>query len=345
MMRARFENWLNGHWYTAIRPPWYLRILELAYRLVYLRARRRAQLRRKLDPEESLETVPLIVVGNITAGGTGKTPLLIGLCRIAEAVNLRPGIISKGHARHSRLTYDVHPDSSVELCGDEPVLLAKRTNSPVVVASDRRTAIKRLSELGVDVIFSDDGLQQHDLPRSLEICVVDGVRGLGNGHLLPAGPLRESVERLAQVDHVVTTGRWAGCPTGVVARPMQLQPGKICSLDEELEFSVDEFRQKYRNASLHVMAGMGHPQRFFAMLEDLGFKFNAHTFADHHPFRGSDFDHMRDADAILMTEKDAVKCRHLALGNAWYLPVETQLPEVFVQVFGEQLSKLAGHES
>lgn len=339
-MRAGLENWLTGHWYSSARPPWYLRLLESVYRLILQRRQQRAAGRDNLKLGDGPITVPLIVVGNITAGGTGKTPLLIGLCRIAQELNLKPGIISKGYARRSRLMHDVFPDSSVEMCGDEPVLLAKRCASPVVVAQDRRSAIHRLCELGVDLIFSDDGLQQTDLPRSMEFCVVDGSRGLGNGHMLPAGPLREPAGRLKQVDHVITNGRWPGAPKGLATSLMQLRPLKLRSIDATAEISMHEFKQKYAGQLLHAVAGIGHPQRFFSMLEGLGLKFVANSFADHHAFIYQDFAKMGAAASIVMTEKDAVKCRHLELKNAWYLPVETQLPESFEQQFKAQLLNL-----
>ncbi len=340
LMRAGIENWLSGHWYSSARPPWYLRLLESVYQVIFQHRQQRAADRDNLRSGDDSIGVPLIIIGNITVGGTGKTSLLIGLCRIARELNLKPGIISKGYARRSRLMHDVFPDSSVEMCGDEPVLLAKRCASPVVVARDRLSAANRLCELGVDLIFSDDGLQQADLPRSMEFCVVDGVRGLGNGHMLPAGPLREPVGRLKQVDQVIINGCWPETPEELATSIMQLQPLKLRSLDELAEVSASEFRQKYAGQLLHAVAGIGHPQQFFSMLEGLGFEFEAHSFADHHAFIRQDFDKMGVDETIVMTEKDTVKCRHLELKNAWYLPVETQLQESFELQFKAQLMNL-----
>ena len=178
-MRAVIENWLLRHWYGAGQPPWYLRMLEPLYRFGYQRAQRTGST--KYRP-----ALPLIVVGNITAGGSGKTPLVIRLCQLVMEMGLKPGIASTGYGRNSRETVVVQAGSDAKSCGDEPVLLAQRTGVPVVVAANRLDAVKKLVEMDLDLVFSDDGLQQANLARDIELCVIDGARGLGNGHLLPA---------------------------------------------------------------------------------------------------------------------------------------------------------------
>jgi len=333
-MRARIENWLLGHWYGPSMPPWYLQVLETVYRFALQRSQRQLPAGLK----QPAAAVPLIIVGNITAGGSGKTPLVMALCRIAVGTGLRPGIISKGYGRKRNETVVVGPDCSADECGDEPVLLAQRTRLPVVVAADRARAVDRLKQMGVEVVFSDDGLQQADLPRSLEFCVIDGARGLGNGHLIPAGPLREPAERLFSFDYVVTNGEWAGKPEMLPAVPMQLCAGEVHSLDGEVVYSVAQFLHKHGGNPVQAVAGIGHPQRFFDMLGGFGLEVVPHRFRDHHDFSLRDFATLNGT--IVMTEKDAVKCRQLGLQNAWYVPVDSRLPKGFEDEFAQKLSSL-----
>jgi len=279
-------------------------------------------------------------VGNIVAGGSGKTPLVIRLCQLAVDLNLKPGIASTGCGRRGLDTVVVEPQSDTRTCGDEPVLLAKRTGVPVVVAANRIDAVKKLNEMGLDLIFSDDGLQAANLDRDIEICVVDGERGLGNGYLIPAGPLRETAGRLNRVDHVISNGPWAAKPDGLDVHLMQLQPNSVSSVDDTRQYSVEEFRQKNTGDTVHAIAGIGNPQRFFDMLDRLGINSSSRAFSDHHLYERGDFDSSKPGSAIIMTEKDAVKCRSLWLQNAWYIPVDTCLPEEFERTFKEQLVKL-----
>jgi len=335
-MRARLENWLLRHWYSNRQPPWYLRLLEPLYRAAY----QRNQKHKQAGGGVYHSNLPLIVVGNITAGGSGKTPLVIRLCQLAIDGNLKPGIASTGYGRQGKDTLIVDAHSDTLRCGDEPVLLAQRTGVPVVVAAYRPDAVKKLNEMDLDLIFSDDGLQQVDLGRAMDICVVDGARGLGNGHLIPAGPLRESAARLAQVDHVISNGEWPDKPGDVNVNIMNLQANVVRSLDDATEFPVDDFRQRCTGTQLHAVAGIGNPQRFFRMLEALDFKAGSQGYSDHHQFTREDFTSIKAGTTIIMTEKDAVKCRSLGLENAWYVPVETHLPDKFEQVFKQQLLTL-----
>ena len=335
-MRAGIENWLSGHWYGLRQPPWYLRLLEPVYRAAYQRTQKKGQAGTGIYRSK----LPLIVVGNITAGGSGKTPLVIRLCEIALEMNLKPGVASTGYGRQSRDTLVVQADSDTGTCGDEPVLLALRTGVPVVVAANRLDAVKKLNTMNLDLIFSDDGLQQADLDRDIEFCVLDGVRAIGNGHLIPAGPLREPVDRLSRVDHVVSNGRWAGKPHDVHISVMHLKARLVRSLDDATEYTLDEFRQNHAGKQIHAVAGIGNPDRFFKMLEALAIKADTQRFSDHHSFTLGDFDSLEAGSAIIMTEKDAVKCRSLGLENAWYVPVETCLPDELEQLFREQLANL-----
>jgi tetraacyldisaccharide 4'-kinase len=330
------ENWLLQHWYGEHRPPWYLRALEPVYRGIFNYTQRKGE----NAAASERGGLPLIVVGNVTVGGTGKTPLVMHLCRLAVEMGLRPGIASTGYRRQGSDTCLVQPESDPLGCGDEPVLLAKRTGVPVVVARRRADAVAKLREMGLDLVISDDGLQHADLRPDMEICVIDGDRGIGNGHLLPAGPLREPAVRLGQVDYVVTTGDWRVKPRSLDTYVMHLSPADIRSLDDRSTLTAKQFRQKYSGIDVHAIAAIGNPQRFFKTLGTLEIPVTPHVFPDHHAYRAEDFDSIPAGQAIIMTEKDAVKCRALGLADAWCLPVEAQLPEAFDRSFKERLGQL-----
>jgi tetraacyldisaccharide 4'-kinase len=334
-MRAAIENWLLQTWYDSKRPPWYLRMLEPMYRLAFQHHQNKALAGSAYRPE-----TPLIVVGNITVGGSGKTPLVIRLCEIALEMNLKPGIASTGYGRQSKETLVARADSDTRLCGDEPVLLALRTNVPVMVAANRLDAVRKLDQMNLDILFSDDGMQQANLARDVEFCVVDGERGLGNGHLIPAGPLREASDRLTRVDHVVSNGRWAGRPGKVDVHVMNLHTSMVCSLDRTKSYSFDQFRQIQAGIRFHAVAGIGNPGRFFRTLEALNLDLDTRAFPDHHLFTRKDFDSLPADSAIIMTEKDAVKCRVLGLHNAWYVAVDAHLPTDFEHRIKDRIAKL-----
>lgn len=266
--------------------------------------------------------VPVIVVGNITVGGTGKTPLTIWMAQMLKQQGLRPGIISRGYGGITpRRPLDVTFNTSPRLAGDEPVMMARKTGCPVSVFPRRvDAAYSLINRYNVDVIIADDGLQHHELGRDIEIAVVDGSRGFGNGHLLPAGPLREPVERLASVDFIISNGK--GETDGLV---MQLQPGRITNLRQRcMKRSVEAFDGE----TVHAVAGIGNPDRFFQSLKRQGLKIEPHAFPDHHAYTRRDFDFAKD-DPIIMTEKDAIKCQAFASENLWYQPVEAVLPAEF----------------
>ena len=265
--------------------------------------------------------VPVIVVGNLTVGGTGKTPLVLWLARYLQSLAYKPGIVSRGYggtpqSRPRR----VQPDSAPALVGDEPVLLAQRSGCPVVVAPDRVTAAQALlRQTDCDILLSDDGLQHTSLARDVEIVVVDGERRFGNGRCLPAGPLREPPTRLDTVDLVVASGRAAA---GEYL--MEYVGLPVTSLECGREKALAGFSAQ----RVHAVAAIGNPGRFFSMLRRNGIDIEEHAFPDHHVFRRADLE-FGDSAAVLMTEKDAVKCRRLGLGNAWYVPVDVKLPEAF----------------
>ncbi|TAL66131.1 MAG: tetraacyldisaccharide 4'-kinase, partial [Legionella sp.] len=254
--------------------------------------------------------VPIIVVGNITVGGVGKTPLVIALAQQLQAKGLRVGIVSRGYgAKRKEFPYEVLLSDTALEVGDEPLLIAKKTRCPVVIAPQRMAAVDYLlAKHQSQIIISDDGLQHYRMGRAIEIAVIDGVRGLGNGLCLPAGPLRESPRRLQQVDFlVVNEGTWDK------AYPMTLQPGKITALADEAPVEQQVFTEK-----VAAVAAIGNPQRFYKTLSQLGIKFNTYSYPDHYHFKLDDLNYSESQ--VIMTEKDAVKCRSFLLEKLYYLP-------------------------
>ena len=261
--------------------------------------------------------IPVIVVGNITVGGTGKSPLIIALAMRLREAGRHPGIVSRGYGgRADHWPQRVTPDSDPRLVGDEPVMIARRTRCPVVVGPDRVAAVGMLRSdyPECDLVLSDDGLQHYRLGRDIEIAVIDGSRRFGNRMLLPAGPLRESVARLSEVDFVVVNGgRSQGGEYGMSFRPLAWCA--VSGRGERRELKA------FSDTDTHAVAAIGHPARFFSTLTQLGIRFDTRAFPDHHLLAAADlgFD---DALAVFMTEKEAVKCRVNAPDNAWYLEVE-----------------------
>lgn len=322
-MRAATEQKLGSTWYGDEPPPAWLKALVPLYRLGARFDRWRK--------ERSTGTLPpgvyVIVVGNITVGGAGKTPLVIRLSQVLSEAGLRVGVVSRGYGRRTRDLRLVTADSSPDIVGDEPLLIARRAGVPVLVSPDRFQAAQKLAEKGIEVIIADDGLQHHRLPRQMEICVVDAARGFGNGLLLPAGPLREPVERLLHVDHVVLNGRNPSLELPVEAQLMTLVPGLLRSLESGQSWRL----QQFSGCRVNAVAGIGNPERFFGLLRQARIQVVEHAFPDHHDFRASDFDGLEASLPILMTEKDAVKCQSLGLRNAWVLSVDAVLPQAFEQ--------------
>lgn len=260
--------------------------------------------------------VPVVVIGNITVGGAGKTPLTLWVIERLRHAGLRPGVVSRGYGRSAKAPQAVSAGSSAAEVGDEPVLLAQRSGCPMVVGADRVAAIGQLLEVAdVDVVICDDGLQHYRLRRDVEIVVVDGRRGLGNGRLLPAGPLREPSSRLREADVVIYNGG------GHAGQRMRLLPDAAQSLADP---SRTRPLSAFSGTECHAVAGIGDPQRFFDMLTGFGLRIIPHAFADHHPYQGSDID-FGDDRPVLMTEKDAVKCRAFAGQNHWFIPVTAEL--------------------
>lgn len=282
--------------------------------------------------------VPVIVVGNITVGGTGKTPLVIWLAQMLKQAGWRPGVITRGYKGEGRAwPVWVEPQSDAATVGDEAVLLARHCGCPVVAGPDRPADVQQLVQLGCDIIVSDDGLQHYRLARDLEIAVIDGRRRLGNGFCLPAGPLREPQSRLRTVDMRVTNGEALPGEWGVHLEPIGFRQVAAPHTSAPLP--------QFRGQRVHAVAGIGHPPRFFAQLRALGIEVTEHAFADHHRFRAADLAFIPPAP-VLMTEKDAVKCESFAQADHWYLAVaarpETGLAETILNLLRE---KLRGQET
>ena len=317
-MRSETEFKLNQIWYEGEPVPWWLRALVPVY-IAGNRLDKWWKLRQRPD---DLGSVFIIVVGNITVGGSGKTPLVIRLCNLLRQAGFKPGVISRGYGRKERDLRLASPASDPGVVGDEPLLIAQRAGVPVIVSPDRCEAARTLLKKQINVIISDDGLQHYRLPRNLEICVIDGTRGFGNGLQIPAGPLREPVAGLAAFDDIIVNGETDVLPDGMPITPMVLVAGLLRSMDSGQSWRLAQFAGCKANA----VAGIGNPGRFFDLLRHARIKVIEHVFPDHHVFSANDFANMDASLPILMTEKDAVKCKSLGLKNAWCLSVDAVLP-------------------
>ena len=319
-MRAAIERWLSEIWYGGKPANLGLRALAGIYRAG-------THILRSTDPEPV--PVPVLVVGNFVQGGVGKTPVVIALTRHFTASGHAPGIVSRGYGRRSTDPVQVGADTALSDSGDEPRLLHDKTGRPVFVDADRAAAARAAVAAGCDMVIADDGLQHHALARDVEIEVVDGLRRYGNGLLFPAGPLREKPRHCDF--RVVNGGR---------ARPgewqLELVPGDAARLDAP---AVVRPLSSFKHVT--AVAGIGNPTRFFEALRRAGMVVVERPFGDHHAFTRADF---ADLDLpVLMTEKDAVKCRGLALDDAWVVPVEASLPPEFFDAVRRKLNRLATH--
>ncbi|MDX1453228.1 MAG: tetraacyldisaccharide 4'-kinase [Oleiphilaceae bacterium] len=279
--------------------------------------------------------VPVIVVGNLTVGGTGKSPLVAALAQALENMGYRPGVVSRGYGAKDphQSPVRVSSESSPAEVGDEPAMLAQIVDCPIVVCRDRVQAVAALVELGCDVVISDDGMQHYRMGRSLEICVVDGARGWGNGWLLPMGPLREPLSRLHQVSCLVLNGtEQIGFSGNAPVFSMTLTPQSLVPLHAESATLHPE-----SGTRVHAVAGIGNPGRFFATLRSMGYQVTEHAFADHHVYTQNDFKFDCPLP-IVMTAKDAIKCRNLSLLDAWVLPVEAALSDDFCRFVNTKLN-------
>lgn len=306
--------WLETLWYHSTPLRWVLYPVSLLYQAIM--QLRTACIRRVC---QKTYPVPIIVVGNITVGGVGKTPLVIALAKHFTARGVRVGIVSRGYgATIRRFPHHITCDDTPLMVGDEPFLIAQKTGCPVVIAPKRTQAVEYLlAQVQPQVILSDDGLQHTKMGRALEIVVIDGSRGLGNGFCLPAGPLRESALRLSSVDMlVVNEGKWPH------AHSMRLLPGSFARVA-----TGESVSQQTLKEPIAAVAGIGHPQRFFDTLTSLGVSYSKHPFPDHHLFTANELFCIEKT--IVMTEKDAVKCNAFATDAMYYLPVDAVMDQTF----------------
>jgi tetraacyldisaccharide 4'-kinase len=311
---------IAAYWQTI--NPLTLSLLPLAVLFYLLVQARRTLYRLGLLRAQRLP-VPVIVIGNLSVGGSGKSPLVVWLARRLKAAGYRPGILSRGYGgRATHWPRAVGPDSDPRLVGDEPVMIARLSGCPLFVAPDRVAAGRALlAAHPCDLLIADDGLQHYRLARDLEMAVIDGERRHGNGLPLPAGPLREPLSRLRLVHWRVAKGR---ALAGEV--PMTYRLGSACSLTRPESRPLASFA----GGRVHAIAGIGHPAAFFSQLRGLGLDLMEHPFPDHHPFRADEI-RFEDDNPVLMTHKDAVKCEALAGPQHWFVPLEAELPEAFAE--------------
>ena len=329
----KFKQWVvDKIWYNQHPLRWMLFPLTLLYNMiVYFRRRFLQQFCQQHFP------VPIIVVGNITVGGVGKTPFVIALAKQLQTQGIRVGIVSRGYgAGVSHFPHEVGLLDDAAHVGDEPLLLAKKTGCPVVIAPKRVEAVRYLlDKYQSQVVISDDGLQHYAMGRAVEIVVMDGVRGVGNGLCLPAGPLREGIGRLLEADFIVVNG--ASSQGGFQSRQlnkilnqsqgstlfrMDLLPGEMMGLVGGKPIKLTELK-----FPIAAVAAIGHPERFFSLLKSMGLTFNAYPFVDHHQFHPEELD-VRER-VVVMTEKDAVKCESFATDRMYFLPVEAKVEDKF----------------
>jgi tetraacyldisaccharide 4'-kinase len=322
------KKWLSESWYKPHAIRWLLSPLSGLYRLVSF-IRKQAYFLGLFKQHHF--PVPVIIVGNLSVGGTGKTPFVIYLVQQLQQQGFKPGVISRGYGGHSdNYPVSVSNNSDPDIVGDEPVVIARQSNCPVVVSPTRVEAAHYLLEqYDCDLIISDDGLQHYALARDLEIVLVDAQRQFGNQYCLPAGPLREPLSRLQDVDFIVYNGN-----ANDTAFNMTLSASNAVNVSD---LNVIKNITDFQGQELHAVAGIGNPKRFFNQLTQLDIYVIPHEFDDHHAFVKQDLE-FNDNKTILMTEKDAVKCQHFAKNNMWFIPVETTVSGNLDQLIIQKLT-------
>lgn len=325
-------KFITQHWYEPdVKPAVVLSLLSALYQKVIVK-KRRYFLANKNKVYRA--PVPVIVVGNITVGGTGKTPVVIALSRYLTVQGYQVGVISRGYGGKSKTwPQEVCQDADPIIVGDEPALIKQHSACPVFVGPNRQADVEALLKQypETNVIISDDGLQHYALARDIEIAVIDSARMFGNQHLLPAGPLREPLSRLKEVDIQLYNGKDIHSASSGTFN-MQLLPSSVYQLNHvENQKNLADFSSQ----TVHAVAGIGHPQRFFNTLESAGIQVIPHAFTDHHQYKADDLLFAPDLP-LLMTEKDAVKCQKFKLDNAWVVSVSAE----FTPGFYEKLEEL-----
>ncbi len=319
---------LQHYWYQKNYFIWLLLPVSWLYCLIATFRRKLYQFNLKKSYASS---VPVVIIGNITTGGSGKTPMLISLCESIKKWGYSPGVVSRGYGGSYTGVHQVSVNDPAALVGDEPLMIHQRSKVPVVVCTDRVAAVEYLVKNNhCDIVLSDDGLQHYRMRRNFEIAVIDSSRKFGNGFCLPAGPLRERISRLDEVDLLVlnkTGARFDSSAENIKAKisddcSYTLQMVSLNKLNSGESKPLSEFLNK----PVHAIAGIGHPQRFFKQLQQSGIKTVSHEFPDHHAYQQQDFSGWNE-ECIIMTEKDAVKCRNLNLPDAWVVIVKAVFSE------------------
>lgn len=332
-MHDRIYQWIQRVWYGGGTGYWFLLPLSAIYWLIV--ALRRSAYRAGLRKTEVLD-VPVVVIGNLTAGGTGKTPATLWLARALSERGFTSGIVSRGYGGSksaSPMRVDAASDPAV--VGDEPVLLARRSACAVAVDRDRVRAARMLIDDGIDLVIADDGLQHLRLGRDYEICVVDGQRWLGNRLLLPAGPLREPASRLQHVDQVLVNG--ATREPGRTAKEQNAIRFDLVARDvARLNGSLARPIERFAGTTVHAVAAIGNPLRFFDMLRAYGMQVIEHVFPDHATISAQQLS-FGDEFEILMTEKDAVKVGPRVGDRYWYVPVDVTMDAALARPWLEQI--------
>lgn len=325
-MKKGLTRFFNYIWYQSAFWHFLLAPLSLLYRLVLF-----AKSKINTGSHPASLSVPIIVVGNITVGGTGKTPLVIALVNFLKTQGFRPGVVSRGYGgSHKEKPLLVTPASDVKIIGDEALLIATHTQCPVMICQRRieSTAVL-IKEHQCNIIVSDDGLQHKNLPRQYEIVVVDGCRGFGNGFCLPAGPLREPVSRLKTVNSVIVNGKRNTCKNiddiEAAKKPLFEMELVVNGITSVRDFTKNRTVESLKDIQLYAVAGIGNPQRFFNTLRELSLSFFERPFPDHYNFKREDFDFLPENALIIMTEKDAVKCQDFANEQFWFLSVSANV--------------------
>lgn len=326
-------KWLVKTWYQPHPIRWLLFPLSALYQgIIWIRK----SLYKIGVFKQQFLSVPVIIVGNITVGGTGKTPFVIWLAKQLQQAGFHPGIISRGYGgKADHYPQIVSPQSDPAIVGDEPIIISRQTNCPMVVSPNRVAAGNMLlQQYDCDIIITDDGLQHYALGRDLEIVVVDGNRLFGNGYCLPAGPLREPLSRLHQVDFVIHNNGKDTIRFNMVSS----QGAAINLVDPNMTKPLSDFMDQ----TVHAVAGIGNPEHFFTQLTEYGLSIFPHPFSDHHLFQLGELN-FSDNNPILMTEKDAVKCQRFAKNNMWYIPIEVTISGKLEQLIQHKLTGISPH--
>ena len=333
-------------WFEQHQAKWVLVPLLLPLTALFLLISLFRRLAFRLGWLESLSvSKPVIVVGNIGVGGNGKTPMVIFLIEQCTKQGLTPGVISRGYGGSApHYPYLLNENSTSKEAGDEPILIFQRCNVPVAVGSDRVASAQLLIDNGCDIIITDDGLQHYRLKRNIELIIVDGKRKFGNGLLLPAGPLREGLWRLKTADFVIVNGKQALSTSSATKAnhvlQMNLVPECVCNMLTGQEIAIADFLEM--NPSINAVAGIGDPMRFFNTLEKQHFSLaKVEGFVDHHAFTLDDFKSFSAEIPLLMTEKDAVKCKGFAQSHWWYLPVSADISLQETEQLMNKITRLA----